>query len=223
MTAELHLPDLPEVAITLGKSGLSQPRRPWDVRLRDGVSTYLPLLLMALLALATWWLVKNTPGALPAQDRDPARQEPDYTMRSFTLQRFAPDGHLRVHLEGSELRHYPGGDRLEVDSVNVHAVAPDGRITLATAQHAVSNGDANRLQLNGGAEVTSVDASDVPIVIRSEFLEALLDTDVVRTDRPVQVLQGRNVVRAAGLVYDHRRRQLELKGPMRAVLQVPGR
>ena len=33
------------------------PRLPWHLRLVETVSAYLPLLLMALLALATWWLV----------------------------------------------------------------------------------------------------------------------------------------------------------------------
>ncbi len=223
MSAELHLPDLPEVPIGRRSAGPRPPRRPWHQVLREGFTAYLPLLLMALLALGTWWLVKNTPGAVAPTERDPQRQEPDYTMQRFTMQRFAPDGRLRVRLEGRELRHYPADDRIEIDSVQVHAYAPDGRVTLASARRAVSNGQASELQLQGGAEVTGTDANGAPIVIRSEFLQALLDRDVVRTDRPVQVIQGRNVVRAAGLVYDHERRLLELSGPMRAVLQAPGR
>src|SRR4051812_39921886 len=36
-------------------------RAPWHIRLFDTISAYLPLLLMAALAMGTWWLVKNTP------------------------------------------------------------------------------------------------------------------------------------------------------------------
>ena len=32
----------------------------------DRLSIYLPVLLMGLLALGTWWLVKNTPGPIAA-------------------------------------------------------------------------------------------------------------------------------------------------------------
>lgn len=223
MTAELHLPDLPEVGLSLGGAAVPRARAPWPVRLREALATYLPLLLMALLALATWWLVKNTPGVLQAPSRDAARQEPDYAMKRFMVQRFEPDGRLRVRLEGNELRHYPAGDRIEIDRVQVHAVAPDGRVTLATAQHAVSNGEAQQLELRGGVEVTGADATGAPVVIRSEFLQAELQRHVVSTDRPVQVQQGRNVVRAAGLIYDQTSNRLELKGPMRAVLQVQSR
>ena len=66
MSVELHLPDLPEIPVTLGPlRRRAAPRlpTPWHVRLRDAISSYLPLLLMALLALFTWWLVKNTPRA----------------------------------------------------------------------------------------------------------------------------------------------------------------
>lgn len=220
MSAELHLPDLPEVPITIGGARARVPRRPWHQVLREAFGAYLPLLLMALLALGTWWLVKNTPGPLEASSRRAVSQEPDYTMQRFTLQRFAPDGRLRVRLEGRELRHYPADDRIEIDSVQIHAVGPDGQVTVASAHRALSNGQASELQLLGGAEVTGTDADGEAIVIRSEFLHAFLDTHLVRTDRPVQVIQGRNVVRAAGLVYDHERRMLEFTGPMRAVLPV---
>ena len=63
MSVELHLPDLPEVPISLGPAADAPPRAPtpWHLRLRDALSSYLPLLLMTLLALATWWLVQNSP------------------------------------------------------------------------------------------------------------------------------------------------------------------
>ena len=45
---------------------------PWRARVLDSLSSYLPLLLMGLLALGSWWLVKNTPladGPRAAQPR----------------------------------------------------------------------------------------------------------------------------------------------------------
>ena len=216
MSVELHLPDL-DVPIVVGTP--LQPRLPWHARLRETLLSYLPLLLMVLLALGTWWLVKNAPTAPAQADRTGVRQEPDYTMHAFTLQRFAPDGRLQVRIEGRELRHYPADDRIEVDRVELRAIGPDGRITLASARQAVGNGAATELTLTGGAEVTGNDVDGTPVVIRSEYLHASLDDDTVRTDRPVEIDHGRNVVRAAGAVYDHAKRAITLDGPMRAVLQ----
>jgi lipopolysaccharide export system protein LptC len=216
MAIEIQLPDLPEIAL----GGPPRPRQPWHLRLRDALSSYLPLLLMAALALATWWLVKNTPGA-PAERStavDPA--VPDYTMRRFTLQRFAPDGRLVARLEGREMRHYPANDRIEVDELLLQAWAPDGRLTTATARRAVSNGAASEFELQGGAEVVGTDLDGTPVEIRSEFLQAYIERRVVRTPLPVTVKHGASQLRAVGLNYDANKRVLDFLGPVKATLQV---
>jgi lipopolysaccharide export system protein LptC len=221
MAVEIQLPDLPEIAIGGASQRLPRARQPWPLRLRDGLSSYLPLLLMAALALATWWLVKNTPGAPAEREATPDHGLPDYTMRSFVLQRYAPDGRPTARLEGRELRHYPGDGRIEVDALHLQAFLPDGRVIEATARHALSNDDASELQLQGGAEVLGTDSGGRPIEIRSEFLHAFVDTEIVRTHLPVTVKQGANQLRAGGIVYDGKRRRLDFQGPAHASLQVP--
>lgn len=220
MSVELHLPDLPEVPISLGPPAGVAPRArmPWHLRLRDTLSSYLPLLLMALLALATWWLVKNSPRLVaPAVER-PVSSEPDYTMTQFSLERFDASGRLKVRIEGERLRHFPDTDRVEIDQARIQAFTQDGRVTLATAARALGNGDGSELQLMGGAEVTAQDATGQPLVMRGEFLHAFLVTERVRSHLPVLVSQGGTVLQAAAMDYDNAVRRLELKGPIRAVL-----
>ena len=220
MSVELHLPDLPEVPISLGPAhgAAPRPRLPWHLRLRDVLSAYLPLLLMALLALASWWLVKNSPRPVTASEERPVSSEPDYTMSGFALERFDADGRLRLRIEGAHMRHFPATDRFEIDEARIHAVAEDGRITLALARQALGNGDGSEVQLLGGAEVTSDDGNGAPLLMRSEFLHAFLVTERVRSHLPVVVRLGANEWRAGGLDYDHAARKLELAGPMRAQL-----
>ena len=219
MAVELHLPDLPEVPISLGPLRSSAPRvrAPWHLRLRDAISAYLPLLLMLLLALFTWWLVKNTPSA-PGEAAEPvARHEADYTMSKFTLERFDAGGRLKVRVEGAQMRHFPDSERYEIDEVQMRAIAPDGRITLASARKAISNGDASEVQLLGAAHITSVDADGKPIEMSGEFLHAYLAQERVHSHLPVLITAAGSTVSAAGLDYDHGQRRLELQGPMRAV------
>lgn len=217
MSVELQLPDLPP--IRLGEAAaFVPPRMAWHLRLRQTVTAYLPLLLMALLALATWWLVEHTP--IPAAPRAAmlAGGMPDYTMNRFTLERYAPDGRLEVRLEGRALRHFQLEDRTEIDELRLHAWAPDGRLTSATARRAVSLREASEVELRGGAEVVGETAAGKPVQIRSEFLRALLDRQIVTTTLPVQVTHGTSRVAAAGLTYDARRDVLDFKGPVRATL-----
>ena len=220
MSVELHLPDLPEVPISLGtpRRGLPRLAQPWHLRLRELVSSYLPLLLMLALALITWWLVKSAPRPVAAGAPALPAGEPDYTMTQFALERFDAQGRLKIRIEGQRLRHFPDTDRIEIEGAQIRAFAPDGRVTLATAQRALGNGDGSEIQLMGGAEVTAQDGSGQPLLIRGEFLHAFLVTERVQSHLPVWVQQGGTELTAGGLSYDSASGRLELKGPLRAQL-----
>jgi len=203
---------LAPLAPSLKRGGV---KAPW--RLRDFVSAYLPVLLMAALALSTWWLVKNTPVRGPETAAAAPRHEPDYTMQRFSLQRFAPDGSLRVNIEGDVMRHYPDTDTVEIDGVRLHGYAADGRVTEASARRAVSNADGSEVQLLGGARVISSgrDGGD-PIQFEGEFLHAFLNTERLRSHLPVNVTRGGSQIHAEGFDYDNVTRVVHYKGRVRA-------
>jgi lipopolysaccharide export system protein LptC len=196
----------------------------WGLRLREAVMAYLPLLLMGMLALATWWLVKNTPLAPVPSAQAPQHHDPDYTMQDFTLQRFVAAGQLRVQIEGTQLRHYPDNDTVEIDQVRVRVLGEDGSVTRASARLALSDGKGTQVQLHGDARVVreTQDGSE-PIEIRGEFLQLFVESQRVWSDQPVEMLQGGNDVHAAGIDYDHRNRVAQLQGPIKARLDPPGR
>ena len=228
-TPELHLPDLPEVAVSLrplAPQEAERRRAPWGARLRDALSTYLPLLLMALLASGTWWLVRHTPPIDAPSAAKPVRHVPDYTMRNFSLTRFAPDGRFALRVEGELLRHFPDTDRLEIDSVRIESISPDGRVTRASANRALANSDASEVQLLGDARIVaqlSANASEADALqIDGEFLHAFVRFERLRSHLPVQVRRAGAVTHAAGLDYDHLNSELRLDGPVRSTLQVRG-
>lgn len=205
----------------LAAAGLRRLHEPWHRRLLGALVSALPLLLMLLLALGTWWLVKNSPGPPGPPAATAQRLEPDYTMSGFAIERFNADGSLKIRLEGAQMHHYPATDRIEIEDVRIRAIAADGRITLARARRAVATGDGSELQLLGGAEVNSQDASGAALVMRGNFLHIYLVTERVTSNQPVVVLRGATEVRAGGLRYDHVTQKLDLDGPAR--LQLPAR
>jgi lipopolysaccharide export system protein LptC len=197
-------------------------RGAWPWRVTDAVSAYLPLLLMAVLALGTWWLVKNT----PLFDTDavvaPLRHEPDYTMTQFLVQRFAASGVLRVQIEGDVLRHYPDTDTVEIDNPRIRAFGADGRITNATARSALANRDGSEIQLSGAAHVVrEATEKDPAIDFRGEFLHCFQNTEQVRSHLPVVITQGSTEMRADTMAYDNLAHVLDLKGHVRSVLTPP--
>jgi lipopolysaccharide export system protein LptC len=223
------LGDLVEDLGVLGPppAAAAAPRRaalPWHLRLLELLSAYLPVLLMALLALGTWWLVKNTPLPEPERAAAPPRHEPDYTMSDFRVQRFAADGTMRVQIEGTRMRHYPDNDTLEVDLPRIRAIAADGRVTLASAQRALANGDGSEIQLIGAARVQrEALGPQEAIEFRGEFLHAFRDGERVRSHLPVLVRQGTSELRADAMEYDNLARVVDLKGRTRAVFDPPRR
>ena len=200
---------------------------PWYRRVADAVSNYLPLVLMALLALGTWSLVKNTP---VSQDEKPVvapSHVPDYTMQNFTAQRFAKDGALAVEMQGDTLRHYPDTDTLEIDNAHIRSITPEGRVTTASADMAVSNGDGSEVQLTGKAHVlreaySRNGVNEAPVDFRGEFLHAFLRTERVSSHLPVTITRQGAQVRGDSMEYDNLTREARFKGRVQAVFAQTG-
>jgi lipopolysaccharide export system protein LptC len=213
---ELHLPDLPEVEVSLrAPAAPPQPRRAMRLRLRELLGAYLPLVLMALLALGTWWLVKNTPRPAVGGDQPALRSDPDYEMRDFAITRFAPDGRATVRIEGSWLRHFPDTDRIEIETARIRARTPDGRVTQAQAARALANGDASEWQLSGGAKVVAQMRAGPPLEIDGEFLHVFVRTERVLSHLPVRLRQGDDEILAGGIEVDNLAQRVQLSPPVR--------
>lgn len=191
--------------------------QPWHARLLDTLSSYLSLLMMALLALGSWWLVKNTPLADIPRSAAPPTHEPDYTMSAFQIQRFTPQGALRAQIEGDAMRHFPDTDTFEIDNPKVRAWSDAGGVTDASAKRALSNADASEVQLFGDARVTrQPTATEEGLSFRGEFLHAYLKDERVRSNRPATFTRGDAVIRADSFTYDNIDRIVEMKGHVRA-------
>ncbi len=216
-TPELHLPDLPQLQLG-GSTGEGRARRPRR-GLREWLTVSLPLLLMALLALGTWWLVQVAPQ--PPAPRPPSTpgDEPDYRMQQFTITRFSPQGRQILRLEGRVLRHFPATDRLEIDDVRIEAEAPDGRRTEARARRAVSNGDGTEISLEGTVRLRSAPAAGAADAAVTEFegesLQAWTRFQRLHSDRPLQLRHGTLQVRAGSMSLDKPAGTLTLGGPVR--------
>lgn len=188
----------------------------WSVRLRDILYTYLPLLLMLVLAGATWWLVRITPLPPLQAAPEPSPQAPDYRLLGVDLQRYRDDGSLVARIQGRELRHFPQGDRMELEEVRVLWNQPDGPLTAhALRAEVTEGGDRTRLM---GSVVLSRPATPErpPMEVRGEEIEFDARQSRAWSNQPVELIEGQGVTRAAGFEYRQADSQVRLKGPVRA-------
>lgn len=195
----------------------------------DQISIYLPIILMGMMALGTYWLARNTPVfGLPEAAR-PARHDPDYYMRDFSVKTFDASGKLKTEVLGSEARHYPDTDTLEIDSPRIRSFNASGELTLATALRALTNADGSEVQLIGNAVVTreairGADGRATPkLQIESEFLHAFLTTERVKSHKPVVLTRGADRFSADSLNFDNVGRVLDLDGRVRGMLVPAGK
>lgn len=206
---------------------MSLASRPLGATLRqawDRLSAYLPVVLMALLALLTYLLARQTPGlGTPGAQVAPSA-DPDYFLRNFSIKNFDAQGRLKSEVFGVDGRHFPDTDILELEQVRLRAFNTRGEPTVATARRARANGDGTQVQLIGDAVVIR---EAIPgaggvvrprLEIRSEFLHLYTETEQLRTDRPVEILRGRDRFTADRMDFDNLDQQLQLEGRVRSQL-----
>jgi lipopolysaccharide export system protein LptC len=199
---------------------------PWAV-LHAGwerLTVYLPIILMAVIALGTYWMARNTPTIGLAESPRPVTHDPDYSMRGFSVRTFDANGRLKSEVHGAQARHYPDTDTLEIDQPRLRAYDDRGELTVATARRALSNADASEVQLFGDAVVVRGPGTDAKgqqqpqLEFRGDFLHAFLNTEQVRSNKPVELKRGADTFTADSLEYDNLNRVLVLGGRVHGVL-----
>ena len=197
---------------------------PWGYRLRRGwdrLSIYLPIVLMGLLALGSYWLLRATPEPELTSIERPPQHEPDYFMRGFAVRSFAPDGGLRSDVRGAEARHYPDTDSTEIDQARIRTQPPGSTLTTARADRVTSNADQTEYVLRGNAVVVreAAGANRPRLEFNGEHLRVLTGERRVTSEQPVVLLRGRDQIRANTLDFREATGVALLQGRVQATLQ----
>ena len=195
----------------------------------DRVAVYLPLVLMGLMAMTTYWLVRNTPAMGEAELEAAPRHVPDYFMRDFSVKVFGEDGRLKSEMVGIEGRHFPDTDTLEIDQPRIRILGPDGRVTTAVAARGLINADGSEAQLFDKAVVVREATTNAQGVqtprseMHSDFLHLFANTEQVRTHLPVVLVRGAGdrFTSQDGMDYDNLDRVMQLNGRVRGTLMPP--
>jgi lipopolysaccharide export system protein LptC len=195
-------------------------------RLVDRLVIYLPILLMAALALGSYWLVRNAPVVAVSSADKPLSHEADYFLRKFSVKSFTPQGSLKSELFGGQARHFADTDTIEIDNVRMHNFNQTGRLTTVTsANRAISNGDNSEIQLYGNASSVREAAADANGVMqpkmefKGEFLHTFVNEERLKSHLPIVIRRGSSEFSADSLDYDNIARVINLQGRVKAILQ----
>lgn len=190
----------------------------------DRLSLYLPVVLMAVLALVTYLLVSNTPILQLLTEKEPPRHEVDYFMRSFAVKVFDPMGQVKSEVTGELAQHYPDTDKIEIDKVRIRSIDPQGRQMIAVADKAMSSADAKQIELFNNVLVvreTTLPQGNGPketLEFRGAYLYAWLDDKRLVSNKPVVLSRGADQFSADTMEYDDKTRVIQLRGRVKGVL-----
>lgn len=189
-------------------------------RIWEQASIYLPVLLMALLALGTWWLVRNAPEPLHSQVEQVVSDEPDYVMENFSVHQFDGTGRLQSVMTGDQAQHFPKTDTVEVEAVRTRNVAPDGMVTTSSARRGISNSDSSQIQLLGNAQVERLLPQQPGQVMRysGEFLHAWTNEERMESHLPVELTRGNDKFTGNQMKYDNFSQTIDLNGRVKGVI-----
>jgi lipopolysaccharide export system protein LptC len=194
-------------------------REAWDRFL-----LYLPLFCMAILALGTYWMVRSAPPlATPSAPRA-LRHDPDYFMEGFAVKTFDAGGQLRSEVMGDKVRHYPDTQWLEIDGIHIRSFDAKGTLTTASADLGLTNEDGSEVQLMGNARVAREATATIgekpapPMQYRSEFLHAYMNTERLKSHKPVELQRGQDHFTADRMDFDNVSQVLQLEGRVHGTL-----
>lgn len=198
-------------------------------RVFDRLAVYLPLLLMGLMAMTTYWLVRNTPVLGEAELEAAPRHVPDYFMRDFSVKVFGADGQLKSEMVGIEGRHFPDTDTIEIDQPRIRILGTEGRVTTAVAARGLINADGSEAQLFDKAVVVREANTNGQGVVtprsemHSDFLHLFANTEQVRSHLPVLLVRGAGdrFTSQDGIDFDNLDRVMQLTGRVRGTLLPP--
>lgn len=188
----------------------------------DQVSIYLPVLLMMLLALASYFLLRATPEVEEARPAPEVTNEPDYFMSRFSVKVFEPGGALKTELYGTSARHHPDVGTLVVDAARVRSFGPQRQLSTATARQITSNDEGTVFVLEGNAAVVrqaskGANGELLPrLEFHGEYLRVSTQPEHIMSDRPVLLVRGQDQITADSLDYSGEERVAVLDGRVRA-------
>jgi lipopolysaccharide export system protein LptC len=161
-----------------------------------------PLGLMLALALLTFWLERT----VRDDETRPAtrRHDPDYIVVNFTTTTYNSDGVAESTLSAERMLHYPDDDTTELHGPRVVQTKPrEPRITVS-AQRGQLSRDGDEIFLYDNVVVLREAVPERSAArMTTSFLHIVRDRSLVRTDRPVEIVEERLALSGRGMEYNN--------------------
>ncbi len=192
------------------------------IRPQTGSTLLFPILLLAVLALLTYWVNLNVQPQVKKKNIN-ERHDPDYFLNNFETTRTDVKGELRYRLTANKMEHYPDDDSTDLIQP-VYTQYENGKkyVEVEGLVGEVS-GKGEDIKLYKDVLLTRQPYGDKGLMtLETEYLNILPEEDIVLTQKPVLIKQApKTVVHANGMVYEKKKLRVTLLHKVRAHYEKP--
>lgn len=177
--------------------------------------SWLPLLPLLLLLIATYWLNLQVQPLPLVQSQQ--RHDVDYYVDNFTATSLNIQGQPRFTLNAEKMWHYPDDDTTHLQMPKLTSLYADRPPTLTSAQTGMLSSKGDDVFLYDEVRILRpASASFSEQHFATDYLHVVPDRDWAETDQSVVITNPYNVIRAVGMELDYKARTVKLLSRVRA-------
>ena len=172
----------------------------------------LMLVVGALLAALSFWALELTRRSATETQNKTTRSEPDYFVENFSYVKVAANGTAAYTISGQKLLHHPKDDSSTITLPLVKSFSALHPPMTLRAERALINSDHSQIHFYDQVKMVRPEArgSD-ELTVESDYMLALPNTDIVKSDKKVVIKLGNAILSGTGLIANNGLHQLTLQ------------
>lgn len=176
------------------------------------------------LALGSFWLFEVMRRATSDAIPNPQRKEPDFYVEKFSYLKMAKTGEAQYHVSGARMTHNPLDDSYDITLPVINKLGKEQGPMTMRAERAKVNSDNSEVHMVDNVRMDRPATADSEAMhAQSEYLLLLPDEDVVKTDKPVEIIVGKSKLTGTGMVANNATREFRLASNVHGTYQAPQR
>ena len=187
----------------------------------------MPLILMGLLTLLTFWLVqKNTPPEKSTLERV-RLHEPDYTIKDGALSALNELGNTKYRILGNKVTHYDDDASIDILTPRMRFFQLDKAPVTVKSDTGHLDGDLTILDLFDNASIfrpaqaaSPTQPATLRMLASSSYFKVLINDDIIETYRPITLEQGMSIMNSTeGGIFNNVEQSMVLTGQVKGRIE----
>ncbi|WP_232725980.1 LPS export ABC transporter periplasmic protein LptC [Polynucleobacter brandtiae] len=187
----------------------------------------MPLILLGLITLVTFWLVRQSSATDKSAIERVRLHEPDYIIKNGTLSALDELGNTKYRILGKKVIHYDDDASIDIETPRMRLFPPEKSPVTVKADLGHLDGDLTILDLLNNAEIfrpaQTVSGSEPArprMLARSASFKVFINDDVIETDKPITLEQGVSVLHSNdGGIFNNIEQSMTLSGNVKGRIE----